>query len=316
MPSAPPSAAGLPCLPPGAVRRVRAPRERSWARHGGSIVDDMPPKGAKPRVSCTRPGCSGSCPLRVVLKSLEAGGTPAKCFECGRLFKKPPGVGADAEGDRRGGGLREKELQRLRDELKALRSKRDPEVSDLLDEIKAFKAKQAATTVEPEAKASGAADADLKAQAERLSAFIQDIQSACDKSPTVEHKRFLEDQRAKLRELRKQQDAGLAWHKRLRKHNFRVLEAAKKVDDLKEYTADLCKEREEVEARQARIAAKLGAAQQSLLQEQAVAQKLSSEAGRGGGRRPPGGVRTHRWQHAAAQGGTRHRAGWPVHRAA
>ena len=238
----------------------------------------MPPKSPPPRVSCTRPGCSSSCPLRVVLRGLAPGGVPARCFDCGRPFKKPPGVDGTANKDKRGGGLKEQEMQRLRDEIKALKSKRGPAVQELRDEVKALKAKHAAATGEPEPTTADTGDDDIKARIQRLTSFIQEIQSACDKSPSEEHKQFLELQRARLRDLRKQQDAGLGMHERVRKQSFRVSEAAKKVENLKECAADLRKELEELEARRARTAAKLEEAQRELVQEQAVAQRLSDEA--------------------------------------
>ena len=69
------------------------------------------PKAPQPRLQCSKPGCPGSCPLRVVLRACASGGAPATCFECGRHIKKPPGVGAppgrgDA-GKGQGGGARQ-----------------------------------------------------------------------------------------------------------------------------------------------------------------------------------------------------------------
>ena len=57
------------------------------ARHHGS----MPPKLAMPKVACTKPGCTGSCPLHVVVRGAAADGVAAKCFECNRPYRVPAG---------------------------------------------------------------------------------------------------------------------------------------------------------------------------------------------------------------------------------
>ena len=59
----------------------------------------MPRDGTsrKTLVQCTKPGCQGTCPLNVVVRSNRWDGTPAKCFQCDRLFKVPAGFkGEDA----------------------------------------------------------------------------------------------------------------------------------------------------------------------------------------------------------------------------
>ena len=60
----------------------------------------MAPK--KERIVCSKPNCKGSCPAHVVARAGRPGGTPAKCHECGKVFKLPPGYdtkGTGGKGD-------------------------------------------------------------------------------------------------------------------------------------------------------------------------------------------------------------------------
>ena len=52
----------------------------------------MAPQEKKARIGCSKPGCSGTCPLQVVERTSRPGSTPAKCFECGKVFRAPPGT--------------------------------------------------------------------------------------------------------------------------------------------------------------------------------------------------------------------------------
>ena len=74
--------------------------------HGGG---GMPPKTNEQRkalVQCTRPGCKGVCPLKVVLRAAKSDGFPAVCYTCGNKFKAPPGMAPPGVADGRTGGNR------------------------------------------------------------------------------------------------------------------------------------------------------------------------------------------------------------------
>ena len=46
----------------------------------------------KPKVSCMRKGCTGFCPLLVVVRSNKPDGAPALCQVCGQVYKRPKGA--------------------------------------------------------------------------------------------------------------------------------------------------------------------------------------------------------------------------------
>ena len=72
----------------------------------------------------------------------------------------------------------------------------------------------------------------LKAKIQELHSFIQSIQSAFDRNPCDENKAFLDEKRARLRELRAKATEGLAFPDRLRRLDGKVEEAAKRVQGI------------------------------------------------------------------------------------
>ena len=77
-------------------------------------------KDGGPPVKCAKPGCTGTCPRRVVEQGLRGTGfTPAKCQVCGRGYKLVPGA-AQAPSERQRKGSAEKEL---REKLRNLEQK-------------------------------------------------------------------------------------------------------------------------------------------------------------------------------------------------
>ena len=72
----------------------------------------------------------------------------------------------------------------------------------------------------------------LKAEIQELHSFIQSVQSAFDRNPCDENKAFLDEKRARLRELRAKATEGLAFPDRLRRLDGKVEEAAKRVQGI------------------------------------------------------------------------------------
>lgn len=73
-------------------------------------------------VPCSKPGCNGSCPANVVSRGLQRDGVPAKCFECGRKYRLPPGGAKGAGGGNTGDKRLLEEVKRLKVELAAAKA--------------------------------------------------------------------------------------------------------------------------------------------------------------------------------------------------
>ena len=98
------------------------------ANDGFQLVDGK--RQARASVRCTKPGCTGSCPVNVVRRSNQPDGVPAKCLLCERRYKVPPGVDAapkqhaKTKGSWSEAGFH-KELLALKKELEALKGAKD-----------------------------------------------------------------------------------------------------------------------------------------------------------------------------------------------
>jgi hypothetical protein len=97
------------------------------------------------KVQCGKAGCSGSCPLNVVLRSNQKDGIPAKCFECGSKYKVPAGTAPpqnqkSSHNTGRGNGSDARlqdQLRALREEVKSLKAaaKQETKASDDTGEV-------------------------------------------------------------------------------------------------------------------------------------------------------------------------------------
>ena len=89
-------------------------------------------------IPCPAPGCTGKCPRNVIEQGLRGlGYTPAKCFECGRQYRKLPGGAPTARDSGRPGvdqSASAKRVQALEQEVKKLRQQvQAPEVKAKID---------------------------------------------------------------------------------------------------------------------------------------------------------------------------------------
>jgi hypothetical protein len=123
------AAARLDCHHGSSAGNLQPFNELVASSHHGSSTDLTMLKVAKASVICLRPGCKGTCPLHVVIRSNKPDGVPATCFQCERVFKAPSGFSTDDKGARKGsgkggGGQGEgsKNNKKLQDELKALKA--------------------------------------------------------------------------------------------------------------------------------------------------------------------------------------------------
>ncbi len=112
-------------------------------------------KAARPKVACTKAGCSGTCPLHVVLRSNRQDGVPAKCFVCDRKFKVPPGAGLQPKQPKNkqllGDPSIKKELEAVKKELQALKA---AQVAPTATEVTATAGDCADTGLQAELKAA------------------------------------------------------------------------------------------------------------------------------------------------------------------
>jgi hypothetical protein len=62
----------------------------------GNNAWQKPKKFLGSRVKCSRFGCTGSCPLAVILRGSKPDGIPAKCFQCDKVYVVPKNVDVQA----------------------------------------------------------------------------------------------------------------------------------------------------------------------------------------------------------------------------
>ena len=191
-----------------AIHRAR----RTLAEHhgGGGTDGVMAPKTFRPKVACLRPGCDGTCPLHVVLRSNKPDGVPAKCFKCDQTFKKPVGVSVEGQPNKKkegGGG----------DDAK------DRELRQLRGEIQALKAKQAGAAPEQPAKASDPQDEELKKELERLVADEATLKGMAGAEELLRAKQ------TRIAALRAQRLAGKPHHQQLREIDEKLEKAKRRV---------------------------------------------------------------------------------------
>jgi hypothetical protein len=80
-------------------------------------------KTSRAIIPCSKHGCTGSCPLSVVLRSNKKDGVPAACLVCDRRYKVPAGTAAPPKkGSTQGGSAVQKELLALKKEIAELKS--------------------------------------------------------------------------------------------------------------------------------------------------------------------------------------------------
>ena len=96
-----------------------------------NVVARKKRKDSGPPVKCTKPGCTGTCPRRVVEQGLRGTGfTPAKCQLCDRRYKLVPGT-ATAPSEKKNQSATEKELReqvrKLEQKFKALEAAKGPD---------------------------------------------------------------------------------------------------------------------------------------------------------------------------------------------
>ena len=110
-------------------------------------------KATRALVGCSKPGCTGTCPLSVVARSNQKDGVPAKCFECGRKYKVPAG-GAGPPQKQPGKKQALQDNPEVKQELMAVRK-----------ELAALKA-SVATSAKPDEGSLGEQGAEPELQAE------------------------------------------------------------------------------------------------------------------------------------------------------